>query len=1058
MSVKKDQQSKRPAGEENIETHHQPSTTVQPPPRISLGQFSDVSLDHDLTLSSSQESYNSGVKLATSIGASSVVSLEVDNYAPYWTSKMSTPPPMARQREIDIEQRIPLYLRNLGIDQSPSTILTPFAPRGPIREPEFSPTDLCTIKGSIGTPTKSPLPSEGGSPHKGEFSRCSILSVDSSISIPLSLDSLGESERRLAPSSLPDEDSYPSSPQQHMDSSLTSSQNTITLGDRYDSDLSLGTKANSTDSDLESPLQTSRSLEQSAEDSMVSSKALMEIRKLLSQAENMVSSGSSVDSSAPTAVPRLFSDDNIFLSLRKTPSTLQDSSSSVTEDPRARFSPLWARSASDSMLTSERLRENSIGRETSSGQPNYPSTQALSSTGGHRMLVEAQDPSPNQPDVQSLRAAALPRRQHRPTTTTFTSSEYTAHLYCYRHRGGNTGFSGRAAPPPALENSDQGVMSDGSSESSLAVRVAQLLQNESPATMVSSTASITDNEESKAMEWIKLKISGQQCEPLVLDKEDRRRIEEIKRDLLLKNTTKSQGSTDTESSAASSIQVFREPDPLQKAATLPPPGVANKQLLPGLHTDLSYSSLPLQNLLRPDLEAQINAIAAKEGVTLPRKNPQALTSITIATRRRSTSPSPSTSPAPPLSPAPGLLHLAELSTGAVQFPKANIQLPPMDKEDKSTASVFDPSNNLTSRSVPANQKREDAVGGQFEEPPPLSQGISQEDAKEGNTQCVRQDEELSVQISPVPGVDQEHEHTGHVSHVHLTLSPKAKDVRSSHTDAVVKLPQKEFVPLRPSSSAASSPDEAVPVLLPYKPRGSEELFYIPQTEADVSSIEPSETTMESSHTGTFIPNVLLRRRCAPRFSTDVLGRRDAGVERGVLIRHSEGIYSRRLKPGGVKMQELRHRAAAAAPPRLRDQGTSPLQFPSSDQPEPNRVRFQPDVVDVDSDTALHHSPPALSLREEGRVPRRGGTLTSAPPLPRRAAALWTSCGRVSVTAGARRSPDRSARERLRCCSASNACPVSSTARGGTTCQDCRKESKEEAEKMLQGRKEQRMSE
>lgn len=31
-----------------------------------------------------------------------------------------------------------------------------------------------------------------------------------------------------------------------------------------------------------------------------------------------------------------------------------------------------------------------------------------------------------------------------------------------------------------------------------------------------------------------MKISGQQCEPLELDKEDRKRIEEIKRELLLK--------------------------------------------------------------------------------------------------------------------------------------------------------------------------------------------------------------------------------------------------------------------------------------------------------------------------------------------------------------------------------------------------------------------------------------------------------------------------------------------------------------------------------------------
>lgn len=35
-----------------------------------------------------------------------------------------------------------------------------------------------------------------------------------------------------------------------------------------------------------------------------------------------------------------------------------------------------------------------------------------------------------------------------------------------------------------------------------------------------------------------MKLSGQQCESLELDKEDRRRIEEIKRELLLKNPIK----------------------------------------------------------------------------------------------------------------------------------------------------------------------------------------------------------------------------------------------------------------------------------------------------------------------------------------------------------------------------------------------------------------------------------------------------------------------------------------------------------------------------------------
>lgn len=59
-----------------------------------------------------------------------------------------------------------LYLQNLGIDQSPADILTPFAPRGPIREPEFSPTDLSTVKdfSSGGTPMKSITSSEGPPP------------------------------------------------------------------------------------------------------------------------------------------------------------------------------------------------------------------------------------------------------------------------------------------------------------------------------------------------------------------------------------------------------------------------------------------------------------------------------------------------------------------------------------------------------------------------------------------------------------------------------------------------------------------------------------------------------------------------------------------------------------------------------------------------------------------------------------------------------------------------------------------------------------------------------
>lgn len=301
----------------------------------------------------------------------------------------------------------------------------------------------------------------------------------------------------------------------------------------------------------------------------------------------------------------------------------------------------------------------------------------------------------------------------------------------------------------------------------------------------------------------------------------------------------SQGSTDTESSAASSARVQRGQDPTQQPEIFTALGDANNQqsqVLQGLSTDLSVSSMQLQNPPRPDLEAQIREIAAKEGVTLPRTNPRALTSITIATRRRSTSPSPSTSPAPPLSPAPEPLHLTELSTVAVNHPKANWQLSPTtDQEDETTtvpASVFEPSSNLytrnqnlSSQAAATGQTRQDAVGGQFEDPAPPSRDLGRQ--QDNNTQSFRQDGELSVQDSSVSGVAHEAEQatgsstpesparSGHVSHVHLTLSPKATNhslataVHSSHMDAVAGLPRKEFVPLRHSSSAATSPDEGV---------------------------------------------------------------------------------------------------------------------------------------------------------------------------------------------------------------------------------------------------------
>ncbi|XP_030575200.1 uncharacterized protein alms1 isoform X2 [Archocentrus centrarchus] len=1110
MSAQKDEQIDRPPEIEKSQSQddHDQTITGKTSHLTSLGHFSDVSLDRDLTLSSSQDSY-SGIKLGPSTGTSSVVSLEIDNYVPSWTSKLLTPPPLPKPRELNIDERIPLYLRNLGIDQSPSTILTPFAPRGPIREPEFSPTEFCTIKGSTGTPTKSTQPSEGGSPHKEEFSRSSILSVDSSISIPFSLDSLGpaasipehtrwtsppsdteasQSKHKLAPYLSPDENTHSSTLQK--DGSLSSNTSIGQLEDKRNSDVSSAIKERHRERNLESHLQTSRSTDQSGEDSFVSAKALLEIRKLVSHAETMISTGSSAASSTSPIAPHLLSDQDILLSLKKKTSRLQDlsSSSCTAGDPRTCSSLLWTRSSSDPMLTSEKTRQNSVGQEgvNRSLQLDYPSTQALftaqttvacrapqditvSGVGTSLVLsksalrTEPEGCSAAPPDKAPTQPAVIsPPTAERTEELTATPAD-SVDVPVEEEVPPSDGAAQSRSSSPILEDTDQGVMSNGSSESSLTARVAKLLQSDSPSTMVSSTPSITDQEESKARECIKLKLSGQQCEPLQLDEEDRRRIEEIKQELLLKNPIKSQFSTDTDSSAASSVKFPRELDPPQHVETFAAPNDATNQptqLPQSLSRTTPELSIQQQTARQSDLEARVCEIAAREGVMLPTKKPQAFTSITIGTRRRSTSPSPSpsASPAPPVSPASEPLHLTELSTEAVKTTTADRQLSSKLNQEHSVAlvqtttkeslSLYGPNSslqnrnqNVTSQSAPGSQKRQDTVGGQFEEPLLPSQGLDRDvTVRDNSTQLFRPDSKISASgVGVDHGSDQAagsstveaSVQTGHVSHVHLTLSPKATDrtittvICSSHVDVISGLPRKEFVPLRHSSSAASSPDEGVglssppewcntreplrqwppetvvpqgrltttspqsftpcdrseisprplttktpvTVLLPYKPRGSEEVFYVPQTEADVSSVEMSDTTMESTHTGSddAVP---------PRFSSDILGHRDPGLDRGVTIRHAEGIYSKRLKTVNFTMQENGQRDASIAideslqivsqrpkPPSQvsfaltrelrnqetfkRDQGTSPIQFHQHDQPESRPEIFQPFDSEMD---------------------------------------------------------------------------------------------------------------
>lgn len=100
-----DQQGEAPADPQGDAHQQQPDPWARPSAPLTLDQFSDVSPDPDSTLSFSQ---GSRAKLDTSAGASSAPSLDVDNYAPYWTSAASTPPPRPRPRDVNIEERIPV--------------------------------------------------------------------------------------------------------------------------------------------------------------------------------------------------------------------------------------------------------------------------------------------------------------------------------------------------------------------------------------------------------------------------------------------------------------------------------------------------------------------------------------------------------------------------------------------------------------------------------------------------------------------------------------------------------------------------------------------------------------------------------------------------------------------------------------------------------------------------------------------------------------------------------------------------------------------------------------
>ncbi|NXE09006.1 ALMS1 protein, partial [Lophotis ruficrista] len=151
---------------------------------VSMDNFVDVSLDSlNLPVSpgESRQGDLGSTRCSSVVSRPFFTSAKDDHFIPIAATSLESPV----EEELNIEERIPVYLRNLGIDQSPGTILTPFVPRGPIREVEFSPSELRTLKDSTDTLTRTAPPPQGELPSAVEMTQTSFSCGTSSLSMSL---------------------------------------------------------------------------------------------------------------------------------------------------------------------------------------------------------------------------------------------------------------------------------------------------------------------------------------------------------------------------------------------------------------------------------------------------------------------------------------------------------------------------------------------------------------------------------------------------------------------------------------------------------------------------------------------------------------------------------------------------------------------------------------------------------------------------------------------------------------------------------------------------------
>uniref|UniRef100_UPI00398F70B0 uncharacterized protein alms1 isoform X2 n=1 Tax=Pristiophorus japonicus TaxID=55135 RepID=UPI00398F70B0 len=811
---------------------------------VCADQFDDASpLDDDLKPpGSSQDTSRAGEQTLT-VSGHSLTSLEVDNYDPAWAPTQFTPD----ANRFNIEDRIPIYLRNLGITQSPTSIL---GSKGSSRQLELSPFELKKLRDAVGSTTKGFQGMEGVSP-LDRVSRCSFYSdtLTHSTSIPMGSDtgrdtpapselSPGTAERvptdpaisqcssgytpakrrldicsQRSPRALPLPDSEsagepsPSPPLPGAASSRDSmpvSRRVRQLLSRFeggpDSTLcdpvpfpdaggSEGTPAappragarrvgdtaeavpsNSGGGRLQYPRRDDGTLR--PDDSFIGSKTLSEIRQLLGEAGTL-----------PAALLGSLPAD----SLLEGPDS--DSAATPGSEGESRFLSRRADESSRTVTATPTAGSPGAARRTplavgiAGGTPRSPPEEAgrrqplegrarPASGGRSTRLASAGHAGRAEPEGCSARTAgsgAGAAQSVHPPRTPPTPPLHAPPRRAHTQRG---------------DSGSGGGLEEGSSTDSLAARVATLLGDQCPAELASNLISAAGEVEHGEPDWKQIKPMTQPLDPLsILDEEDRRKIEEIKAELLQtsKNLVSPQDgwSVDAEdfslsSDLASPVDTCSEMEwPALPSTTFLSLDAARSQIsgqLQKLSNNLFDTSVPLRTPLRRDMDERLKAMAlgspAGDWARSPSPSQPALT-ITVSSCRRPPSSSPRLGD-------PLLALLPEAAPGGVRGP-GDHEVSPGSACPEETG-VGPAGLELAQRPSPALRQECRRSG-----PEPVKQ-LASETGVTGQTPTEFTGRKLH---STYPATSSPSPARTVLSHVHLTLSPNRPATSPAHPGDVL---------------------------------------------------------------------------------------------------------------------------------------------------------------------------------------------------------------------------------------------------------------------------------